>query len=74
MYLWDDVFKMERERIFDIQMRTFSQVVSIFDSENAINVFNEDVRKILKDNNYIKEYMQSNNYEIDLENETPEEG
>src|SRR5699024_4925089 len=42
MYLWDDVFKMERERIFDIRMRTFSQVVSIFDSENAINVFNED--------------------------------
>lgn len=74
MYLWDDVFKMERERIFDVQMRTFSQVVSMFNSENAINVFNEDVRKILKDNDYIKEYMQSDSYEIDLENETPEEG
>ena len=70
MYLWDDVFKMERERIFNTDIRTFSQVVRVFNSQNAINVFNEDIRKILKDN----EYMQSNAYEADLKNETPEEG
>ena len=74
MYLWDDVFKMERERIFNSEIRTFSQVVSVFSSQNAIDVFNEDIKNILKDNDYVKEYMQVNSYEEVVETETPEEG
>lgn len=74
MYLWDDVFKMERERIFNAEMRTFSQVVNIFSTQNAIDIFNEDVINILKDNDYVKEYIQTSSYEESVENETPEEG
>lgn len=74
MYLWDDVFKMERERIFNVEIRTFSQVVNIFKTQNAMSVFNEDIRNILKDKDYVKEYMQISSYEELVENETPEEG
>lgn len=74
MYLWDDVFKMERERIFNSEIRTFSQVVNVFSSENAVDVFNEEIKNILKDNDYVKEYMQVNSYEEVVETETPEEG
>lgn len=74
MYLWDDVFKMERERIFNVEIRTFSQVVNIFSKENAIDIFNEDIKSKLKDNDYVKEYIQTSIYEEVVENETPEEG
>lgn len=76
MYLWDDVFKMERERVFNPEIRTFSQIVNKFDSENAIDVFNEDIKTILKDNDYIKEYIELNGSESAqvMEKDTPEDG
>lgn len=76
MYLWDDVFKMERERVFSPEIRTFSQIVNKFDSENAIDVFNEDIKTILKDNDYIKEYIELNDSESVqvMEKDTPEDG
>ncbi|CEQ27362.1 McrB family protein [Paraclostridium sordellii] len=74
MYLWDDVFKMERERVFNSNLRTFSQVVNKFDSDSAITVFNEDIKKILKDDEYIKEHILSDDYALEQENETPEDG
>lgn len=44
LYLWDDVFKMDRERIFNNSIRTFSKLIEIFSTENAIDVFNDDLK------------------------------
>ena len=74
MYLWDDVFKMERERIFNSEIRTFSQVVKVFSSQNAIDVFNKEIKNILRDSEYLKESIQVNSYEEEIENKTPKDG
>ena len=39
LYLWDDVFKMSRENIFNSQIRTFTELMDKFSSENAIDIF-----------------------------------
>lgn len=78
MYLWDDVFKMERERIFDVNIRTFSQVINKFNSKDhnmPMKVFNEEIRRILKDSTYIKEYLEKVDSTSDNEeSEAPEVG
>ena len=42
LYLWDDVFKMDRHRLFSDDIRTFSSLVSIFQGDSAMSIFNEN--------------------------------
>ncbi|MGU8921967.1 McrB family protein [Clostridium perfringens] len=44
LYLWDDVFKMSRENIFNSQIRTFTELMDKFSSENAIDIFSINFR------------------------------
>ncbi len=45
LYLWDDVFKMDKEKIFDKEIRTFSQLINKFSSEDSIDIFNIELRE-----------------------------
>lgn len=42
LYLWEDVFKMDKYKLFNKDIRTFSMLMSRFLSIDAINVFNSD--------------------------------
>lgn len=42
LYLWEDVFKMDKYKLFNKDIRTFSMLMSRFSSIDAINVFNSD--------------------------------
>lgn len=47
LYLWSDVFKMEKERLFNEEITTFSKLLDKFESENSIDIFNSNVKDIL---------------------------
>ena len=40
LYLWDDVFKMDRYRIFNIELRSFSQLIKLYKT-NPQAIFSE---------------------------------
>ena len=48
LYLWDDVFKMDRSRLFNVEIRTFSQVIENFESNNPFKIFSNQVEILLK--------------------------
>lgn len=49
MYLWEDVFKMDRYRLFNEEIRTFSELISKFSTDDAIDIFNlEFIDKLQK--------------------------
>ncbi len=50
LYLWDDVFKMDKYKLFNKDIRTFSALIDAFSNENAINVFNKNFIKKLDEN------------------------
>lgn len=39
LYLWDDVFKMDKYKLFNKEIRTFSKLISEFSGNNSINIF-----------------------------------
>lgn len=49
LYLWDDVFKMDRERIFNKDIRTFSDLISRFSDGEGINIFTSSISKKLSE-------------------------
>lgn len=49
LYLWDDVFKMDRERIFNKEIRTFSDLITRFSSSEGINIFTSSICEKLKE-------------------------
>lgn len=49
LYLWDDVFKMSRESIFNNQIRTFTQLMDKFSNKNAIEVFSSQFKNRLNE-------------------------
>lgn len=48
LYLWDDVFKIERYRLFNDSIRSFSALVTQFDSRNCMDIFQENIKNIFK--------------------------
>lgn len=48
-YLWDDVFKENKYKLFKKDIRTFSKLLSEFCENNPINIFNQDFLKILRE-------------------------
>ncbi len=51
LYLWDDVFKGDRYKLFNSQYRAFSHVVRVFSTQNAIDVFSAEFIKFITSNN-----------------------
>lgn len=49
LYLWDDVFKMDRERIFNKDIRTFSDLIIRFSNGEGINIFTSSISEKLKE-------------------------
>lgn len=49
LYLWDDVFKMDRERIFNKDIRTFSDLITRFSNGEGINIFTSSISEKLKE-------------------------
>ncbi|MFZ7312449.1 McrB family protein [Avibacterium volantium] len=52
-YLWDDVFKFSREKLFDSSFKSLDQVILFFIESignNRFNIFNEEVREIMFNN------------------------
>lgn len=47
LYLWDDVFKMDKYKLFNEEIRTFSELIEKFSTGDAVNIFNENVAKEL---------------------------
>ena len=45
LYLWDDVFKMDRYKIFNEDIRTFSELIEKFSTKDAVNIFSENISK-----------------------------
>lgn len=49
LYLWDDVFKMDRERIFNKEIRTFYDLLVRFSTNDSINIFTSSISDKMKD-------------------------
>lgn len=49
LYLWDDVFKMDRECIFNDNIRTFSDLIKRFLNGEGIDIFSLSINKKLKE-------------------------
>lgn len=47
LYLWEDVFKIDKYRLFNNEIRTFSALVTEFEKEEALNIFNANIRDTL---------------------------
>lgn len=47
LYLWDDVFKMDKYKLFNEEIRTFSGLIEKFSTVDAVNIFKENVVKEL---------------------------
>lgn len=64
LYLWDDVFKMDRECIFNKEIRTFSDLIGRLSAGDGINIFNSSVSEKMK--NYIVENINEDKGEEGL--------
>lgn len=49
LYLWDDVFKIDRYRIFNPNIRSFSSIIETFD-KSPLEVFNPKIKNIFEPN------------------------
>lgn len=49
LYLWDDVFKIDRYRIFNPNIISFSSIIETFD-KSPIEVFNPNIKNIFEPN------------------------
>ena len=51
LYLWDDVFKIDRYRIFNPNIRSFSSIIETFD-KSPLEVFNPKIKNIFETNSF----------------------
>lgn len=49
LYLWEDVFKMDKYKLFNKEIRTFSNLISKFSGDDAINIFSSNFIKKLEE-------------------------
>lgn len=49
LYLWDDVFKMDKYKLFNKEIRTFSKLISEFSGNSSINIFSLNFAKKLEE-------------------------
>lgn len=49
LYLWDDVFKMDKYKLFNKEIRTFSKLISEFSGNQSINIFSSNFIKKLEE-------------------------
>ena len=64
LYLWDDVFKMDRYRIFNEEIRTFSSLIEMFTTGNAIYVFNDNISNKLVEKSETLESQENDNGQL----------
>lgn len=50
LYLWDDVFKMDKYRIFNPEIRSFSNVIETYEA-SPLNVFNPQIKSLFQTTN-----------------------
>lgn len=51
LYLWDDVFKGDRYKLFNRKYRAFSNIVRIFSTEDATDIFSSEFMQFASLNN-----------------------
>ena len=64
LYLWDDVFKKDRYRIFNEEIRTFSSLIEKFTTNNAIYVFNDNISNKLIEKSVTLEVKENDNGQL----------
>jgi hypothetical protein len=64
LYLWDDVFKMDKYKLFNKDIRTFSALISKFSKDDATNIFNP---------NFIKKLDEKKSEEVKVEEDKQDE-
>ena len=62
LYLWEDVFKMDRERIFNNEIRTFSDLINRFSTDKSLDIFVSEINEQFKTNiSYKKDINKEDN-------------